>query len=113
MKDHLYLDSYCGFLHYKIYCHEWLGCKKRKKECELALSQWFRGLSEKTQLAIYYSQRAMRIEERKKRGDKTEVDIRNECPWLTEKVWKEQRITRKYILSGGCMEIITQKIDYG
>jgi hypothetical protein len=55
----------------------------------------------------------MRIEGRKKRGDKTKVDIRNECPWLTEKVWKEQRITRKYILSGGCMEIITQKIDYG
>ena len=65
MKDHLYLDSYCGFLHYKIYCYEWFGSKKRKKECELALSRWFK--SEKTQLAIYYSQRAMRKGKKKKR----------------------------------------------
>jgi hypothetical protein len=93
---------------FEIDVSDWTpGCEKTRDRCEEELTEWFKSLSLKTQLAIYYAQRLREFAHAhffisSQDGKRTQVsptDTHNffaeHCPWITMVHQAENRIFTK------------------
>ena len=90
-------------------------CEEDREKCEVALGEWFENLSEKTKLAIYYSECLMDAD--------IGIDTTNQCPWNRMLFDAEIRIKERYapyslsltghnlFLSFQSIEVITEEIQ--
>lgn len=82
-----------------------------REKCEEAFAEWFENLSEKTKLAIYYSQCI--AEEELDIG----IDTMNQCPWYLMLYNAEIRIKERYApyslsVAGHNLFLIIESIEY-